>query len=145
MVRTVDYKPKPIDVDFLNKPEEYPITGEHENHKVRAEGKARPDGEGKPYPTTLGIHGSSVGVDWETCIADGACMDVCPVSVFEWFLNKGKLGTGNDMPIADKPELYAKYRTDKCDPIREADCIFCHACETACPTSSIKITEGAQN
>jgi NAD-dependent dihydropyrimidine dehydrogenase PreA subunit len=32
------------------------------------------------------------------------------------------------------------YRTDKADPIREGDCIFCMACETVCPTVAIKIT-----
>ena len=26
------------------------------------------------------------------------------------------------------------FRTDKSDPVREADCIFCMACETSCPT-----------
>ncbi|HME19744.1 MAG TPA: 4Fe-4S binding protein [Nitrososphaerales archaeon] len=25
--------------------------------------------------------------------------------------------------------------------MREADCIFCMACETSCPTQSIKITQ----
>jgi hypothetical protein len=32
LVREVDYKPKPIDSDFLSKPTEYPVTGEHEGH-----------------------------------------------------------------------------------------------------------------
>ena len=54
------------------------------------------DAEGKPNPTKLGIHGTKVAVDWEACIADGACMDVCPVSLFEWELNQGQSGTGND-------------------------------------------------
>jgi len=40
-------------------------------------------------------------------------------------------------------EEYGKYRTDKCDPIRESDCIDCMACETACPTLAVKITPGA--
>lgn len=143
MARPVDYKPKPIDPDFLKKTDEYPITGEHAGHKVRAEGVQRLDNEGKPYPTKWGIHGTSVAVDWETCVADGACMDVCPVNVFEWYLNAGKAGTGNDKVLEPGSEEWNKYRTDKCDPIREADCIFCHACETACPTNAIKITEGA--
>jgi len=143
MARTVDYKPKPIDQDFLKKPEEYPVTGEHAGHKIRAEGKSRLDNEGKPNPTQLGIHGTAVGVDWEACVADGACMDVCPVNVFEWLLAPGKVGTGNDKPVEQGSDEYNKYRTDKCDPIREADCIFCHACETACPTAAIKITEAS--
>ena len=43
--------------------------------------------DGKPYPTKLGIHGTTVAVDWDGCIADGACMDVCPVDLFEWKRN----------------------------------------------------------
>lgn len=139
MVRPVDFKPKPIDVDFLNKPSEYPLTGKHQGHDVRAEGVQRTDAEGKPYPTKLGIHGTQVAVDWDCCIADGACMDVCPVDVFEWALNPGKKGSGNDLwPLTG--ELYEKYRTDKSDPVREQDCIFCMACEAACPVKAIKIT-----
>ena len=139
MVREVDYKSKPIDVEFMNKPEEYPETGAHHTHKIIAEGKERPDADGKTYPTKHGIHGTHVAVDWESCVADGACMDVCPVDVFEWELNPGNKGTGNDKVLDSGGEEWAKYRTDKCDPIRESDCIDCMACETACPVLSIKI------
>lgn len=140
MVREVDYKPKPIDPDFLSKNDEYPVTGKHIEHEVRAEGKTRLDAEGKPYPTAFGIHGSHVAVDWETCIADGACMDVCPVDVFEWILNAGQKGSGKDKILENGSDEWNKYRTDKCDPIRESDCIDCMACETACPVLAIKIT-----
>ena len=140
LVRQVDYKPKPIDGDFLNKPEEYPVTGEHEGHKVRAEGKQRLDAEGKPCPTRLGIHGTQVAVDWETCVADGVCMDVCPVDVFQWHLKPGVKGTGSDLWPLSK-ELHEKYRTDKSDPMNEKDCIFCRACEIQCPVQAIKVTE----
>lgn len=139
----VDYKPKPIDPDFLNKPGEYPETGEHNGHKVFAEGVERMDADGTPYPTKLGIHGSHVAVDWEACIGDGACMDVCPVDVFEWFLNPGEKGTGTNKPVDQGTEEWDKYRTDKSEPIREDDCIDCMACETACPTLAVKITPGA--
>ena len=142
MVREVDYKSKAIDPDFLSKPDEYPPTGDHHTHKVLGEGKNRPDAEGKPYPTALGIHGTHVAVDWDSCIGDGACMDVCPVEVFEWLLVPGTWGTGKDKVLANGSEEYGKYRTDKCDPIRESDCIDCMACETACPVLSIKITPG---
>ncbi len=139
MVRPVPFKSKPIDPDFQKKPDEYPVTGEHAGHKVFAEGKQRMDADGKPYPTKLGIHGSIVAVDFDCCIADGACMDVCPVNVFEWLLNPGKSGSGNDKwPLS--PEEQPKYYTDKADPVREKDCIFCMACETACPVGAIKIT-----
>ncbi|MEM0286988.1 MAG: ferredoxin family protein [Nitrososphaerota archaeon] len=140
MVREVGYKTKPIDPAFLQKEDEFPVTGEHYGHKVRAEGKVRMDGDGKPYPTALGIHGTSVAVDWEACAADGVCMDVCPVNVFEWFLNPGQAGTGKDKVLQPGTDEYNKYRCDKSDPIREQDCIFCMACETSCPTGAIKIT-----
>jgi NAD-dependent dihydropyrimidine dehydrogenase PreA subunit len=82
-----------------------------------------------------------VAVDWDSCVADGACMDVCPVNVFEWALNPGQSGSGKDRvidPEKDK-ELWEIYRTDKSDPVRESDCIFCMACESACPVLAIKI------
>jgi NAD-dependent dihydropyrimidine dehydrogenase PreA subunit len=141
MVREVDYKTKPIDPDFLTKPDEYPITGDHVGHAVRAEGKARQSADGTPYPTTLGIHGTQVAVDWETCNADGVCMDVCPVFVYEWALNPGQAGTGRDHIIQRGTDEWKKYRTDKTDMVREKDCIYCMACETSCPTQAIKITQ----
>lgn len=139
MSEKLGYKPKPIDPDFATK---YPVTGKHHGHDVRAEGIQRYDAEGKPYPTKLGIHGTKVAVDWEACEADGSCMDVCPVDVFEWALNPGKKGRDNDRkldPVKDK-ELWEKYRTDKSDPIREDQCIACMACEASCPTGAIKVT-----
>jgi len=141
LTREVDYKPKAIDPNFLQKADEYPLTGDHNNHKVRAAGKARMDAEGKTYPTAQGIHGSNVAVDWESCVADGVCMDVCPVFVFEWLFNPGQAGTGKDKVLAQGTDEYNVYRTDKSDPIREADCIYCMACETSCPTQAIKITQ----
>lgn len=139
MVREVDYETSPIDPDFLEKPDKFPVTGEHHGHEVRAEGIQRTNDQGDPYPTQLGIHGTHVAVDFEACIADGVCMDVCPVDVFEWYLNPGKMGTGKDKPVEEGTEEWAKYRTDKSEPIREADCIDCMACEAACPTQCIKI------
>ena len=140
MVREVDYAPKPIDPDFSSKPGEYPETGQHYTHKILGEGVQRSDANGNPYPTKLGIHGTHVAVDWETCIADGVCMDVCPTDVFEWAFNPGVKGTGNDKIMPKGGEDWDKYRTDKSDPVREPDCIDCMACEVACPTHAIKIT-----
>src|SRR3990172_9447992 len=141
MTREVDYAPKPIDPDFMNKREEYRETGSHFEHKALGEGVQRTDANGPPYPTKLGIHGTHVAVDFEGCVAAGVCMDVCPVDVFEWELAPGKKGTGNDIgPLDHNSEVWAKYRTDKSDPIRESDCIDCMACETACPTKAIKIS-----
>lgn len=99
------------------------------------------DGEGKPYPTANGIHGTNVAVDWENCTADGVCMDVCPVFVFEWLFNPGQAGTGKDKILDPSSTEYQQFRSDKSDPVREPDCIFCMACETSCPTQAIKITQ----
>ena len=141
MTREIGYKTKPIDQAFLSKPDEFPITGEHNGHKVRAAGIQRVDGEGKPLPTAHGIHGTNTAVDWDACSADGVCMDVCPVFVFEWLLNPGQSGTGKEKLVDKGTPEWDSLRTDKSDPAREADCIFCMACETSCPTLSIKITQ----
>ncbi len=78
-------------------------------------------------PGLLGIHGTMVAVDFDTCIADGACIEACPVNVFEWLETPGH-------PLSDK----------KPDPAREPECIACLACETVCPTVAIKIIPGAK-
>ncbi|MDV3243759.1 MAG: ferredoxin family protein [Nitrososphaerales archaeon] len=141
MTREVGYKTRPIDPNFQQNPAQFPITGEHVGHKVRAQGAQRMDGDNKPYPTSHGIHGTAVAVDFEACTADGVCMDVCPVFVFEWALNPGQAGTGKDKVLEPGSEEYNQYRSDKSDPLREPDCIFCMACETSCPTQCIKITQ----
>ena len=127
-------------MDFLDKPNEYPKNGEHKGHVVRAEGIQRLDAEGKPYPTKLGIHGTAVAIDWDACIADGGCLDKCPVQVFEWELNPGKWLIGEDHKITKGSEEWNKDRTGKAAMVMESECIFCMACETLCPTQAIKIT-----
>ena len=141
MTREIGYKTKPIDQAFLSKPDEFPITGEHNGHKVRAAGVQRIDGDGKPLPTAHGIHGTNTAVDWDACSADGVCMDVCPVFVYEWALNTGQSGSGKDMVLAPGTPEYDSWRSDKSEPMREKDCIYCMACETSCPTQCIKITQ----
>lgn len=32
----------------------------------------------------LGAHGTMVTVDWDACYADGSCIEVCPVKLYEW-------------------------------------------------------------
>jgi NAD-dependent dihydropyrimidine dehydrogenase PreA subunit len=59
--------------------------------------------------------------------------------VFEWNFNPGAKGVGTDKIMEKGSDDWNTYRTDKCDPIRESDCIDCMACETACPTLAIKI------
>ena len=97
----------PIEPDFQNK---FKVSGEHNGHKTWA-----PAEVGK-----LGIHGTNVAVDWDVCVGDGVCIDVCPVSLYDWA----------ETPSGEK----------RSDPMREQDCIQCLACETQCPTQAIKIT-----
>ena len=136
----VDYNPKPIDEEFFNNPK-YPVTGNHQGHEVRAEGIQRFDADNKPYPTKLGIHGTNVAVDLDACVGDGICMDVCPVDVFEWFLNPGKKGSENETKIEIGSDLWNKYRTDKTDMVREKDCILCGLCVTSCPSLAISVAQ----
>lgn len=76
-------------------------------------------------PAQLGIHGTAVAVDFDICVADGACVEACPVDVFEWLDTPGH-------PASEK----------KADPAREKECIFCMACQSVCPPKAIKITRG---
>jgi len=74
----------------------------------------------------LGIWGSVVAVDFDLCVADGACVDACPVDVFDW------IDTPNH-PASDKKAI----------GVREPDCIVCRACEEVCPVDAILITDPA--
>jgi NAD-dependent dihydropyrimidine dehydrogenase PreA subunit len=78
-----------------------------------------------PYepPTKIGIHGTWVAVDFDICLADGACLDACPENVFAWVDTPGH-------PVSEK----------KAAPAKEDSCIFCMACESVCPVVAIKIT-----
>jgi NAD-dependent dihydropyrimidine dehydrogenase PreA subunit len=95
----------------------------------------------KPYdvygpvnaPETLGIHGSVVAVDFDICIADGVCIDVCPTAVFDW------VDTPGTNPHKSHPDLPPLIAEKKAAPSREDDCIFCMACEIQCPVTAIKI------
>ncbi len=73
-------------------------------------------------PMKLSIHGDRVAVDFDICIGDGACVDVCPEDVFEWVEFEGHAAS-----------------TKKAAPAREDDCIECLACEDDCPVVAIKI------
>jgi NAD-dependent dihydropyrimidine dehydrogenase PreA subunit len=73
-------------------------------------------------PGQLGIWGTEVCVDFDICIADGACIEACPVNVYEW------LETPGHQASEKKPFM-----------IREKDCIFCMACENVCPPQCVKI------
>jgi NAD-dependent dihydropyrimidine dehydrogenase PreA subunit len=73
-------------------------------------------------PGQLGIWGTQVTVDFDICIAEGACIEACPVNVYEWLDTPGH-------PASEKKPFMA----------REKDCIFCMACENVCPPQCVKI------
>ena len=73
-------------------------------------------------PGQLGIWGTDVCVDFDICISDGACIDACPVNVYEWLDTPGH-------PASERKPFM----------IREKDCIFCLACENVCPPQCVKI------
>ena len=97
----------------------------------------------------LGVSGTMVAVDWDSCIADGACIEACPVQVFQWYR------TEKDVPAKDivgqsfegtgstEKDQRTDY-TDKADPIREHDCIWCMACVSVCPPQAIKVDQSNQ-
>ena len=89
-----------------------------------------------------------VAVDWDSCVADGACIEACPVQVFQWYrtekdvpakdaINETYEGTGSS--VKEERKDY----TDKADPVREHDCIWCMACVSVCPPQAIKVDQAA--
>ncbi len=100
----------PIDPKFKEKRQ---VTGTYQGIKVW--GPIDPPGQ-------LGIWGQEVCIDFDICVADGACIEACPVNVYEWLETPGH-------PASDK----------KAFMIREKDCIFCMACENVCPPQAVKI------
>ena len=100
----------PIDPDFKSKRQ---VTGAFQGIKVW--GPVDPPGQ-------LGIWGTEVTVDFDICVADGACIEACPVNVYEWLDTPGH-------PASEKKPFM----------IREKDCIFCMACENVCPPQCVKI------
>jgi len=100
----------PIDAKFKEKRQ---MVGTYQGIKVW--GPIDPPGQ-------LGIWGQDVCIDFDICVADGACIEACPVNVYEWLETPGH-------PASDK----------KAFMIREKDCIFCIACENVCPPQAVKI------
>ena len=78
-------------------------------------------------PGQLGRWGDYVCIDFDICVADGACIEACPVNVYEWLETPGH-------PASDKNAFM----------IREKDCIFCMACENVCPPQCVKIFQKGQ-
>ena len=109
-------KPGPIDVEYKShmRPSGTYIVPSNKV-VIKTWGKGSTNGR-------LGVWGEYVSVDFDICVADGACIDACPVNVYEWFDTPGH-------PSSEKKPLMA----------REPDCIFCMACENVCPPVAIKI------
>jgi NAD-dependent dihydropyrimidine dehydrogenase PreA subunit len=105
----------PIDPEFKSKRQ---LKGMYQGIKVW--GPIDPPGQ-------VGIWGTEVTVDFDICIADGACIEACPVNVFEWLDTPGH-------PASEKKPFM----------IREKDCIFCMACENVCPPQCVKIFQKGQ-
>jgi len=112
-------KPGPIDVEYKSK---MGVTAPHAvadtGVNLKTWGRVGTDNG------VMGVWGEFVSVDMDICIADGACIEACPVDVFEF-----RDFPGN--PASTKKPLQ----------IREPDCIFCLACEGVCPPTAIKIYE----
>jgi len=110
-------KPGPIDVEYKSKMK---LTAEYDTggYSIKTWGR-RGTSNG-----IMGVWGEFVSVDYDICIADGGCLEACPVDVYEWFDTPGN-------PASDKKPLMSK----------EPDCIFCLACEGVCPPQAIKIYE----
>ncbi len=110
-------KPGPIDVEYKSKMKlsaGYDAAG----YTIKTWGR-RGTNNG-----IMGVWGEFVSVDYDICIADGGCIEACPVGVYEWFDTPGN-------PASDQKPLMSK----------EPDCIFCLACEGVCPPQAIKIYE----
>jgi NAD-dependent dihydropyrimidine dehydrogenase PreA subunit len=151
----------PIDLDF---PKNHQVIGKHKHadgehyHFVWGPGRSDAETSTKPevqeaYKTRaeeylpLGVHGTMVAVDWDSCFADGACIEACPVQVFQWYrteqdvpaiqmANATSAGSGEDHDREGRIDY-----TDKSDPVREHDCIWCMACVSVCPPQAIKVDQ----
>lgn len=111
------------------------------DEKVIAAYKARGEEQ-----VPLGVSGTMVAVDWDSCVADGACIEACPVQVFQWYRTEkdipakdvvGQTFEGTGSSVKEERKDY----TDKADPIREHDCIWCMACVSVCPPQAIKVDQ----
>ncbi len=108
--------PGPIDVDYKDKMDLSPVFKTKTGNELRTWGRVGSDNK------VMGVWGEFVSVDFDICVADGACIDACPVAVFEFFDFPGNAAS-----------------TKKPLQINEPDCIFCIACENVCPPVAIKI------
>jgi NAD-dependent dihydropyrimidine dehydrogenase PreA subunit len=151
----------PIDPDF---PKNYEVTGKIEltdgehYHFLWGPGKLKEAAENEEVKAAyaargeeivpIGVSGTMVAIDWDSCVADGACIEACPVQVFQWYRTEHDIpatevtkqqwvGTGST--VKDERKDF----TDKADPIREHDCIWCMACVSVCPPQAVKVDQAA--
>jgi len=108
--------PGPIDVDYKDKMALTAPFKTKTGNDLQTWGRIGADNK------VLGVWGEFVSVDFDICIGDGACIDACPVAVYEFFDFPGNVAS-----------------TKKPLQINEPDCIFCLACEGVCPPQAIKI------
>ena len=47
----------------------------------------------------LGVSGTMVAVDWDACVGDGACIEACPVQVFQWYIGNVSEAPGENIFI----------------------------------------------
>src|SRR5437763_9697675 len=91
-------------------PNGWPVKETHIDHQLKWK-----DGVSKEY----GVHGSAVGVDFDICIADGICITVCPVNVFDRLelpgeqekMDKGVTNDSGKAPLANWKADPARSRT----------------------------------
>ena len=108
--------PGPIDIEYKDKMDESASFKTKTGNTVKTWGRIGADN------AVLGVWGEFVSVDFDICVGDGACIDACPVGVYEFFDFSGNVAS-----------------TKKPLQINEPDCIFCLACEGVCPPQAIKI------
>ena len=108
--------PGPIDIEYKDKMNPSAAFKTKTGNMIQTWGRDGTDNK------VMGVWGEFCSVDFDMCIGDGACIDACPVAVYEFFDFPGNVGS-----------------TKKPLQINEPDCIFCLACEGVCPPQAIKI------
>ena len=108
--------PGPIDIEYKDKMNPSAAFKTKSGNMIQTWGRDGTDNK------VMGVWGEFCSVDFDMCIGDGACIDACPVAVYEFFDFPGNVAS-----------------TKKPLQINEPDCIFCLACEGVCPPQAIKI------
>jgi NAD-dependent dihydropyrimidine dehydrogenase PreA subunit len=115
----------PIDPDF---PKNHHVIGKHKHadgeHFHFVWGPGRADAESSQNPEVqqaysqrgeeyvpLGVHGTMVALDWDSCIADGTCIEACPVQVYQWYRTEQDI-PGIEMKNATSENIGEAYRRD---------------------------------